>query len=75
MAAEPMEIRMARLEGAYEQINVRLASLEREVSALRVDMSTQFAEARRRTDAQFSWLLTLILGSILVPILRDLAAR
>jgi hypothetical protein len=30
---------------------------------------------RRRTDAQFYWLLTLVLGSILVPILRDLAVR
>lgn len=82
MAAEPTEVRMARLEGAYEQINVRLAGLEREIAALRVDMgslrgdvSSQFAEARRRTDGQFYWLLTFILGSILVPILRDLAVR
>jgi hypothetical protein len=82
MAAEPMEVRMARLEGAYEQINVRLAGLEREITALRGDMgslrgdvSSQFAEMRRRTDAQFYWLLTLVLGSILVPILRDLTVR
>jgi hypothetical protein len=73
MAAEPMDIRMARLEGAYEQITARLAGVEREVSALRSDVAGQFAEQRRRMDTQFYWLLTLVLGSILVPVLRDLA--
>ena len=60
MAAEPLEIRMARLEGPYEQINERLSVLHGDVQALRTQMS-----------AQFYWLLTFILGSILVPILRD----
>lgn len=64
---------MARLEGAYEQITARLAGLEREVAALRVDLGSQFGELRRRMDVQFYWLLTLVLGSILVPVLRDLA--
>ena len=73
MAAEPTEIRMARLEGAYEQITARLGGVEREVAALRVDVGSQFAELRRRMDAQFYWLLTLVLGSILIPVLRDLA--
>lgn len=73
MAAEPMEIRMARLEGACEQITARLAGVEREVAALRVDVGSQFAELRRRMDAQFYWLLTLVLASILIPVLRDLA--
>lgn len=68
-----MEVRMARLEGAYEQITLRLAGLEREVGALRLDMGSQFGELRRRMDTQFYWLLTLVLGSILVPVLRDLA--
>lgn len=72
MVAEALEIRMARLEGAYEQITARLAGLEREVAALRLDMGSQFAELRRRTDTQFYWLLTLVLGSILIPVLRDL---
>lgn len=53
---------MARLEGAYEQINERLANLERRIDYLSHQVSTQFY-----------WLLTLILGSILVPIVRDIA--
>lgn len=55
-----LDVRMARLEGAYEQINERLARLERGVDNLGYQVSTQFY-----------WLLTLILGSILIPILRD----
>jgi hypothetical protein len=60
MAAEPLEIRMARLEGAYEQINHRLSELHVDVQAIRAQISSQFY-----------WLLTLILGSILIPIVRD----
>jgi len=60
VAAEPLEIRMARLEGAYEQINLRLSELHVDVQALRTQIG-----------GQFYWLLTLILGSILIPIIRD----
>jgi len=90
MAAEPTEIRMARLEGAYEQINERLGTLEQrlveeirsvrgdvgsvrgEIAALRSDMNSSQDELRRQMASQFYWLLTLILGSILIPLLRDL---
>ncbi len=65
MAAEPIDIRMARLEGAYEQINERLGHLEQRLSAEIVDL-------RRQMTSQFYWTLTFILGSILIPILRDL---
>lgn len=60
-AIEQLDVRMARLEGAYEQINERLANLERSIENLSHQVSTQFY-----------WLLTLILGSILIPLLRDL---
>lgn len=109
MAAEPTEIRMAKLEGAYEQINVRLGALEQhlvgeiasvraevrsgissvrdeigsgigsvrgEIATLRSDMHSSQEELRRQMTGQmagqFYWLLTLILGSILIPLLRDL---
>lgn len=88
MAAEPTEIRMAKLEGAYEQINVRLGAMEHrlsaEITALRTEMHTaigdlrtdtraEILDHRRQTTSQFFWTLTFILGSILIPILRDLA--
>jgi hypothetical protein len=59
---------MAHLEGAYEQINERLSELQADVHGLRADN----AEIRRQIGTQFYWLLSFVLGSILVPILRDL---
>lgn len=94
MAIDALDIRMARLEGAYTQINERLGSLENrlvseisglrsaihsEIGSLRSEMgalSAEFradhAELRRQIATQFYWVLTLILGSILVPFLRDI---
>ena len=113
---------MARLEGAFQQVNERLGAIEgglasirveisalrterktdlegvrselsalrgghktdlervrSELSTLRAEMRTDIAAARsetsdlrRQTATQFYWLLTFVLGSILVPLLRDL---
>jgi hypothetical protein len=108
MAIDALDVRMARLEGGYEQITERLGAIEHrltsfeervssEIKSLRAEMATMRAEMatrsdvdalrvelrsevragdselRRQLNAQFYWLLTFILGSILVPILRDLA--
>lgn len=105
MAIDALDIRMARLEGAFAQINERLGSLENrlvaEISGLKTEMSSEIgglraemrseitglrvemrseiaglradhAELRRQMTTQFYWMLTFILGSILVPLLRDL---
>lgn len=76
-AAEPLEIRMARLEGAYEQINERLfelrSDLQTGLTSVRSEIRTEIAELRRQMQTQFFWLLTFVLGSILIPIVRDLA--
>lgn len=93
MATDALEIRMARLEGAYAQINERLAGLENrlvaEMSGLRAELKSEMnglradiksetislradnTELRRQMATQFYWVLTLILGSILIPFLRD----
>lgn len=80
MAAEPLEIRMARLEGAYQQINERLNDLRLEIHGLRAEVRGEIAavrseigDLRKQLATQFYWLLTFVLGSILIPILRDLA--
>lgn len=84
MATDAIEIRMARLEGAYEQINERLGALEQRLSSeiatlrseVRADLAALRSEVldhRRQTTGQFYWMLTFILGSILIPILRDFA--
>ena len=65
--ANPIEIRMARLEGLYEQINLRLSSLEGQIAeirgdlrGLRTDIDTKFSTLdgkidglRAYTDSQF----------------------
>ena len=51
---------MAKLEGATNRSNERLGGLSGEV-----------ADLRRQMNTQFYWLLTFVLGSIIIPILRD----
>lgn len=54
--------------GSLEQ---RLASLEQRLSAEIAGLRSELLDHRRQTSAQFHWLLTFILGSILIPVLRD----
>lgn len=79
MAMSPMEIRMAHLEGAYEQINVRLGGIEARLGRLedklddriegvRGEISGLRSELIARMDRQFYWILSLIVVSILVPL-------
>jgi signal transduction histidine kinase len=90
MAIDALEIRMARLEGAYEQMNERLAaidaglssglsSIRAELSTLRIEQKSdlasvhaEVADLRKQTTTQFYWLLTLVLSSLVIPLIRDL---
>ena len=56
----PLEVRMARLEGSFEQINLRLTSLETQVSdvrsdirSLRADVDSKFGSLRADMDSKF----------------------
>ena len=57
MAADAITIRMAHLEGAFEQIDKRLGSLEGEVRDLRRDL-----------HGQFRWTVGLLIIAIFAPI-------
>jgi hypothetical protein len=50
MAGDALEIRMARLEGAYEQINERLATIDAALSSglssIRAELSTLRIEGK-----------------------------
>jgi len=72
MAIEPLDIRMARLEGAYAQINERRAGLENRLVSGMAGLRAEISELRRQITSQFCWVLTLLLGSILIPFLRDI---
>ena len=61
---ELLEIRMARLEGAYAQIDKRQATIEADLR----DLRTAIRELRQDTHQQFYWIVGLIVVTILVPI-------
>jgi hypothetical protein len=50
-----MESRIARLEGAYEQIADRLNAVERSLEALRAEMNARFSQV----DQKFMWMIGL----------------
>jgi hypothetical protein len=58
MAADALGVRMAHLEGAYEQIDKRLGSLEGEVRDLRHELHDQFR-----------WIVGLLIVAIFSPML------
>ena len=61
MAAEPLEVRMARLEEACERINKRLDAIEAEIRELRSSLET----LRRDLTSQFRWGVGLWATTIL----------
>ena len=69
---DPVEARVAKLEGLFEQLNARLANVERELRTLRSDMDSKFEAARQASRSQFFWLLGVLVIGILVPILLNL---
>lgn len=75
MAAESIEVRMARLEGSYEQVTERLGAIEARLDGMenRLDARMGGVELRigrleDKVDRQFYWLVGLIVISTLVPI-------
>ena len=68
---EALEVRIAHLEGSFEQIDKRLTSVEAEIRALR-------SELQSRMDNHFRWILgfqiaTLLslIGTLLAVLLRQ----
>ena len=82
--ADALEVRIAHLEGAYEQIDKRLATVEAALSQLRQEMIANFSELRhemnelrRQVGDQFRWIVGLqilawlsILGTLLALLFR-----
>jgi len=50
MAADPMEVRLARLEGSYEQVDRRLGVIDDRLARLEAKMDTLAAELNARID-------------------------
>lgn len=61
MAADALGVRIAHLEGPYEQIDKRLGPLESEIHDL-----------RREIHDQFRWITGLLILAIFAPIVLRL---
>lgn len=74
MSADAFEVRIVRLEGAYEQIDKRLEGVERKLETgfaeLRAEIRGVEPGLRSRMDRQFYWLrgMMLAIGSYLVSL-------
>jgi hypothetical protein len=77
MAADDWELRTARLEGAYEQVDRRLGAVESRLATLEHKMDTGFARVRAEINGfrdtlhadmrrQFYWLLGVMVSGFLV---------
>ena len=61
-----MEIRMARLEGACEQISDRLNSIEHTMDSRFAQVDTRFAQLDRKIDSNLRTIITWMLGQTAV---------
>jgi hypothetical protein len=62
MAADAWELRTARLEGAYEQVDRRLGAVEGRLATLEHKMDTGFAQVRAEISGLSDMLHTQISG-------------
>ncbi|MGH7716010.1 MAG: hypothetical protein ACREML_08445 [Vulcanimicrobiaceae bacterium] len=61
MSAQPLDARMARIEGAFDQIDKRLESIDR-----RIDRLADLFESR------FTWLTGIVVGTWITTVLTIL---
>ncbi|MGC2130683.1 MAG: hypothetical protein WA629_11375 [Candidatus Aquilonibacter sp.] len=83
MSAQPLEVRMAHLEGAFEQLDKRIENLERKVDGMRDVLDAKIDAVRESLNAKFDtkidglqWRMTaLIIGTWVTTMLAVLFHR
>lgn len=78
MSAHPMEVRLAHLEGAYEQISHRLNGIDGRLDGIgsRLDsMDHRFDALSEKIDQRALWLMGLVLVSIMLPVVLKFAGH
>lgn len=56
MSAQPLEQRMSRLEGAYEQVGDRLNSMDHRLERIETKVDMRFGELDTKIDVRFGML-------------------
>jgi len=59
----PIEERMARIEGSFEQIDRRLGNIEQEFRDFRGSTEQEFHSLRGELNTKFYWLLGTMLAT------------
>lgn len=75
MSMQAIEVRMAHLEGAFEQIDKRLGSLEQRLDAGLGSLERRINAFEQKSDRQFFWLLGLVILSMLPPAVSHFAGH
>lgn len=70
--SDPIDARMARLEGAYEQLDKRLGTIEQCMAGLEQKVDAGFSELRRDLHAQFYWIVGLVIAGAVLPVVVQL---
>lgn len=70
--SDPLEARMARLEGSFEQLDKRLGNVETGLHELRTEVRAGFSEMRSEQRTQFFWLLGVIVVGLVLPVVVQL---
>ncbi len=78
MSAQPLEARLAHLEGAFLQVDRRLESLERAVDSRFNQVESRFNQIESRfsiIDQRFKWLTGIVVASWVSTIVAILVHR
>lgn len=70
MHAQPLDARMAHIEGAFEQINERLGSIERRFDVAFASVDQRF----NHVDTKFNWLIGTTAGGFFTLIAVQVTA-
>ncbi|HEX4013463.1 MAG TPA: hypothetical protein VHX17_06150 [Candidatus Cybelea sp.] len=78
MHAQPLDVRMAHLEGVVQQIGERLNSIDRRLDSIDgrfAQVDARFAQIDLRfaqVDARFNWVIGVVIGTWITTILTIL---
>jgi hypothetical protein len=71
MSAQPLDARLAHLEGAFVQVDRRLDSLERRLESFERATDSRF----NQIDSRFNWLIGIVVTSGITTIVTVLFHR
>jgi len=63
MSAQPLEARLAHLEGAFLQVDRRLETIERTMESRFTQVETRLESRFSMIDQRFNWLIGIVMAS------------